>query len=562
MLKKCIVIFTILCMLLTFTACKGKGDDEGYLSPTEPSDTDVTGNETEDVPEDSTNESVTPSTPNKQEAIDNAEQKGEGAGSYIESESGNILQTGDHKTDGDYAIMGSVTNDNGFIPDYSGEGYAQIIENKFVKTSEQNTSTFAADVDTASYANLRRYINSGHTVVNKDAVRIEEMINYFNYDYGTPKDDEPFSVATEIFDCPWNSNKLVRIGLATKQPEYDKMPASNLVFLIDVSGSMSSANKLPLVKQAFSMLTENLGKNDKISIVTYASSDKIVIEGYGSDKQLEIQNAIENLEAGGGTHGSKGIITAYEIAQKYFIKGGNNRVILATDGDLNIGVTDTNELTDLIIQKKQSGIYLSVMGFGTGNLMDETLEAIADNGNGNYSYIDSTLEARKVLIEEMGGTLFTVAKDVKLQVEFNSEAVSEYRLIGYENRVMANEHFNDDTKDGGEIGAGHRVTVLYEIKTTDKKTDTWFNLGIRHKKPDGDKSELLTYTAGTKNYTKTPSEDSVFASSVAQFGMLLRGSQYVSGNYSDILKRIENLSCVKTDPYKKELLGFVQKYAK
>lgn len=547
MLKKCTVILTILCMLLTFTACKGKTDDEGYLSPAEPSaeqSTDATSDKNQ----------------NAQDIIASSQNKGEGADSYVEIEDGSILATGSHEADEEYRIMGAATNDNGFIPGYSAEGYAQIIENKFIKTADENTATFAADVDTASYANIRRFITSGQDVP-KDAVRVEEMINYFSYDYEKPDGDEPFSVTTEVFDSPWNENKLIKIGLATAPPDYDKMQPSNLVFLIDVSGSMDTANKLPLVKQAFSMLTESLGKNDRISIVTYASSDKIVIEGYGADKQLEIQNAIENLTAGGGTHGSQGIITAYELAQKYFIKDGNNRVILATDGDLNIGVTDTNELTDLIIQKKQSGIYLSVMGFGTGNLMDEKLEAIADNGNGNYSYIDSVHEARRVLIEQMGGTLFTVAKDVKLQVEFNKDAVSEYRLVGYENRVMANEDFNDDTKDGGEIGAGHSVTVIYEVKTTGTTDKKWLDLNIRYKKPDSDTSTLKTYSADGNSYTKAPSEDSVFAAAVAQFGMLLRESEYVSGSFGDILTRIENLSCVKNDPYKKEFLGFVQKYA-
>ncbi len=561
MLKKLMTLFTIMCMLLTFTSCGKKTDDEGFLSPSEQQTDELQQQQTEQPTD--TKDGQTDKTTDKSDSVKpSGEIKEESSGSYAEAENGEIIQTGNHESDEDYLILGTVTNDNGFIPDSgynpSGEGYAQITENKFIKTAEQNVTTFAADVDTASYANIRRFINEG-TRVEKDAVRVEEMINYFNYDYESPKDDDPFSVTTEVFDCPWNQNKLIKIGLATAQPDYSKMQPSNLVFLIDVSGSMDTANKLPLVKQAFSMLTENLGKNDKISIVTYASEDKIVIEGYGADKQVEIQNAIENLRAGGGTHGSKGIITAYELAQKYFIKDGNNRVILATDGDLNIGVTDTKELTDLIIQKKQSGIYLSVMGFGTGNLMDEKLEAIADNGNGNYNYIDSVHEARKVLVEEMGGTLFTVAKDVKLQVEFNKDTISEYRLIGYENRVMANEHFDDDTKDGGEIGAGHKVTVIYEVKPVDNTIGEWFYLKIRHKKPDSDTSSLNT--CEITGYSKTPSEDSVFAAAVAQFGMLLRESEYVSGTYSDIQKRIENLNCVKDDPYKKEFLGFVKKYA-
>lgn len=478
------------------------------------------------------------------------------------SESGTVKYEEDATCDADLSGTNSysVTNDNAFNLNFKETQYGTVVENKFIKTSEQNVSTFAADVDTASYANIRRYLKENQEVP-ADAVRIEEMINYFNYDYGTPKENEPFSVVCDISGSPWSDNHLIRIGLATEEPDYSKLPDSNLVFLVDVSGSMTFPNKLPLAKKAFSMLTENLKENDRISIVTYASDDTVLIEGKSGDSQLEIQSAIENMTAGGGTHGSKGIITAYEIAEKYYIEGGNNRVILATDGDLNIGITDTEQLTELIKEKKQSGIYLSVMGFGTDNLMDDKLESIADNGNGNYSYIDSALEARKVLIEEMGGTLFTVAKDVKLQVQFDTDAVEEYRLVGYEDRVMANEDFEDDSKDGGEIGAGHKVTVIYEVKTKDISKDKWFDLNIRYKKPESDKSELITYSFGTSNYKKSISEDNMFAVSVAQFGMLLRKSENVSGDYSDVLNRIKDLDCVKEDIYKKEFLEFVKQLA-
>ena len=542
MLKKIIAVLLLVTVLLTVTACGKKVDTDEEAS--------VVGRG------ESANDSGTTVVEGGAEA-DAEMPKGEG--SYSENKSNSILSTGDYAISEDYVIQGTVTNDNGFIPDENPQ-YQTVTENVFTKTAEQTTSTFAADVDTASYATLRNAIK-GNMDIPPQSIRVEEMINYFSYDYKAPEGDIPFSVQTEIMDSPWSDNKLIRFGLGTKAPDYSEFADSNLVFLIDVSGSMDAANKLPLVKRAFAMLTENMGKKDKISIVTYASQDKIVIEGAGADKSFEIQTAIENLTAGGSTYGESGIITAYRLAEKYFIKDGNNRVILATDGDLNVGVSDTNELVKLIKQKKQSGIYLSVMGFGTDNLMDDKLESIADNGNGNYSYIDSVTEAKKVLCEEFGGTLFTVAKDVKLQVEFDKDVIEEYRLIGYENRTMANEDFDDDTKDGGEIGAGHRVTAIYEVKVKDEGKQEWGTLSVRHKKPDGDKSELSEYAFGSENYAKEPSEDTLFAVSVAQFGMLMRKSENVKGSYSDILSRISPLECVKNDEYKAEFLTFVQKYA-
>lgn len=343
------------------------------------------------------------------------------------------------------------------------EEYGHIQENRFLAVSTSPLSTFAADVDTASYTNLRRMLVQG-LQVPADAVRIEEMLNYFHYDYPAPQEGVPFSVSGELFPCPWNPDtQLLRLGLQAQQPDWDAMPPSNLVFLIDVSGSMDTPDKLPLVKQAFIMLTENLRPGDVISIVTYASSDRVVLDGATGDEGAQIRAAIEDLTAGGSTAGAQGITTAYDLARRHFIPEGNNRVILATDGDLNVGITSEGELTRLIEQEKADGIFLSVMGFGSGNIKDNKMEALADHGNGNYAYIDSTLEARRVLVEEMGGTLFTVAKDVKLQLEFNPEQVKGYRLVGYENRLMEAEDFDDDTKDGGEIGAGHRVTVLYEL---------------------------------------------------------------------------------------------------
>lgn len=467
--------------------------------------------------------------------------------------------------------------------EHNTEEYNYIKENIFLSVKTNPFSTFSADVDTASYANLRRMILSGQQPP-ADAVRIEEMINYFSYDYPEPQGDEPFSVTTELSSCPWNNEtELLLVGLQAEKLDTEALPASNLVFLIDVSGSMSDSNKLPLVKRAFLLLLENLSPEDKISIVTYASSDAVVIDGADISEKAEIMTAIENLTASGSTQGSKGIETAYALAEKHFIEGGNNRVILATDGDLNVGITSEGELTRLIQKKRENGVYLSVMGFGTGNIKDNKMEALADNGNGNYSYIDTIDEARKVLVEEIGGTLFTVAKDVKLQVEFNPAVVKGYRLIGYEDRIMNAEDFADDTKDGGEIGAGHRVTVLYEIVKVDSayevpevesrygqtQTDDdgqslgeneWLTVNIRYKEPDGNTSKLLTYPVDDSAFSGSMSENMSFAAGVAQFGMTLRESAYLgSTTLEDVISRLKSLSCVATDEYKEEFVYLMGK---
>ena len=323
------------------------------------------------------------------------------------------------------------------IPDdYNTEEYDSDPENRMMKTAMSPLSTFSIDVDTASYSNVRRYLNYGQ-LPPADAVRTEELINYFSYDLPNPTGDMPFSVTTEIAQCPWNSeNNLVMIALQGKRVEQKDLPLSNLVFLLDVSGSMNSPDKLPLLKESFQLLTEQLGENDKVSIVVYAGSSGVVLEGARGDEKEKILEALDRLEAGGSTAGSEGIEKAYAIAKKYFIPGGNNRVILATDGDFNVGVSSEGELKRLIENKRKEGISLSVLGFGTGNIKDNKMETLADNGNGNYAYIDSVLEAKKVLVNELGGTLLTIAKDVKIQVEFNPMKVKEYRLVGYENRVM------------------------------------------------------------------------------------------------------------------------------
>jgi len=464
--------------------------------------------------------------------------------------------------------------------EFNTEEYNAVTENGFLSVKTNPLSTFAADVDTASYANLRRMILAGQTV-DTGAVRIEEMLNYFHYDYPEPKGGEPFSVTTEVTDCPWNENsQLLLVGMQAAKMDPDEIPPSNLVFLIDTSGSMSSADKLPLVQQAFRLLCESLEEDDRISIVTYASADEVLLQGVSGDETGRIMEAVEELEAGGATAGAAGIQTAYEIAERNFIKEGNNRIILATDGDLNVGISSESQLTDLIKEKAKSGVDLSVMGFGTGNIKDNKMEALADKGNGNYSYIDSVAEARKVLFEEMDATLFTVAKDVKFQVEFNPSIVSEYRLIGYENRKMADRDFADDTKDGGEIGAGHRVTVLYEIVKTGSddgknemdlkyqeakniESDEWLTVNVRYKEPAGSESKLISYPVGQETYTDKMSDNLKFAACVAETGMLLRDSEYVgSSSYRNVLEQLNEVEDLNQDDYKDEFYYLVKKLAK
>lgn len=471
------------------------------------------------------------------------------------------------------------------------EEYSKWEERGFRSVLKEPLSTFSADVDTASYSNLRRLLTEGYSLeeLPRGAVRIEELLNYFSYDYEEPKGQEPFGVTTKLGACPWNEEaQLLMIGLKTEDIDYSQAPPSNLVFLLDVSGSMSHADKLPLLQESFGLLAENLTEKDRISIVTYAGDDEVVLRGAAGNETRKIKKAINQLEAGGGTNGSKGIETAYEIAEENFIKGGNNRIILATDGDLNIGLTTEEELEELITEKKESGIYLSVLGFGAGNLKDNKIEVLADKGNGNYAYIDSLREARKVLVEEMTATLLTICKDVKLQVEFNPSVVSDYRLIGYENRALNREDFEDDTKDAGEIGAGHSVTVLYELILKEPITDLseeeikglkyeknykkelkeagessaalyeeWLTLSIRYKKPAEDSSNLLRYPVSYEDYQSSPDDDFVFAAAVAEFGLLASDSAY-DGDAS--LKHVRSAlkGIILDDEYKEEFYDLVK----
>lgn len=465
------------------------------------------------------------------------------------------------------------------FPEFNTEEYAYTKENTFRSVATSPLSTFAADVDTASYSNFRRQVLNGGKV-NPDSVRIEEMINYFRYDYPEPAGTEPFSVTTEIAPCPWNGDtQLLLIGLQARKLNTAEMPQSNLVFLIDVSGSMDYDNKLPLVQRSFMTLVENLDEYDKVSIVTYSSGEEIILDGVPATQKDQIMSAIEGLKAYGSTHGDKAIQMAYELAEKNFIKGGNNRVIMATDGDFNVGITSEGELTNLVKEKAKSGIFLSVLGFGMGNYKDSKLESMADNGNGNYAYIDSIDEARKVLVEEAGGTLFTVAKDVKIQVDFNPAAIKGYRLIGYENRVMAAEDFSDDTKDGGEIGAGHQVTALYEIVpvgsafdvtaasskyTTEaapagdgEKPAELLTVNIRYKEPDGDTSTLLETPVTEESIREEMSTAMSWAAGVAQVSMLLKESEYAGT--TDITEVKDRLRAISDDDFRDEFVYLIRK---
>ncbi len=467
--------------------------------------------------------------------------------------------------------------------DASGETYTFNPENGFNSVMSDPLSTFAADVDTASYANMRRFVNDGYGLYNfpKGSIRAEELINYFKYDYSAPKNGERFGVDAVVSECPWNKNNMLMIlGVNTKDLKEKNKPDSNIVFLLDISGSMNSSNKLPLLKDAMELLVENLTENDRVSIVTYASGTHVVLEGVPGDQTSKINRAFEKLKAGGSTNGEGGIELAYEIAQENFIKDGNNRVILATDGDFNVGKCTGDDLKELISEKKESGVFLSVLGFGMGNYSDTTAETLADAGNGNYAYIDSIKEAKKVLVDEMSSTLYTVAKDTKLQVEFNPALVSEYRLIGYENRALAAQDFTDDTKDGGELGAGHQVTAVYEIRLADSRDggsdlkyqdnvisdkgwskDEWCTLSIAFKDPDKNESQYMEFPIGADNYTAKPSEDFMFATSVAEYAMALTDSEYLVDMTREeaIDQAIKNVKKIDPDDeYKQEFLELME----
>lgn len=465
---------------------------------------------------------------------------------------------------------------------YSNESYSKIVENKFVNPTEEALSTFSIDVDRAGYSNVRRYLDNGQ-MPPKDVIRIEEMINYFDYDYDGPSSEVPFEIHKSLVECPWNKNhQIMHVALQGKEIQKDQLPMSNLVFLIDVSGSMKSVNKLPLVKTSLKMLLQEMRPEDKVSIVVYAGAAGLALEPTSASQSKKILNAIDNLRAGGSTAGGAGIELAYKTARNNFIEGGNNRVILATDGDFNVGIRSDVELENLIEKERNSGVYLSVLGYGMGNYQDGKMQILADKGNGNHAYIDNIQEARKILVSEFAGTLFAIAKDVKIQVEFNPAHVQAYRLIGYENRMLRKEDFNNDKIDAGELGAGHTVTALYEIipagvksnfvgivddlkyqKTKKVEFDHEAELAtikLRYKEPQSDKSSKIIKTIGTDAMSVYDAPNHLkFAMSVAYFGQALRKSNYLENyNLSEIIQLAEN--SIEHDPegYKRECIRLMK----
>ena len=465
---------------------------------------------------------------------------------------------------------------------FNTEEYGLIVENDFLDAYSNPLSTFSIDVDAASYSNARRFIMSGN-LPPKDAVRIEEFVNYFDYDYSKPEKDNPFSIFTEMGECPWNKdNYLVHIGIKGKELNDEERRPGNFVFLIDVSGSMTPENKLPLLKKAYKLMVKKLHPQDRVAIVVYAGAAGVILPSTEANEKETIINAIEKLQAGGSTAGGQGIQLAYKIAKENFIKNGNNRIILATDGDFNVGVSSTSEMVRLIEEKRKEGIFLTVLGFGMGNYKDNRLEQIADKGNGNYFYIDNILEAKKVLGHEIMSTLFTIAKDVKLQLEFNPAKVKSYRLIGYENRLLKKEDFDDDTKDAGELGAGHTVTALYEIvpvkdvsalknnetlKYQDNNltrqaldSEEVLTLNLRYKEPDEETSRLISRVLKENNNEFEKSTGNLkFSAAVVQFAMLLRDSKYKGeSDYDNILKLAEDSKGEDKFGYREEFITLVR----
>jgi Ca-activated chloride channel homolog len=443
-------------------------------------------------------------------------------------------------------------------------------------------STMSVDVDRASYSNVRRFINTG-SLPPADAVRIEEMVNYFDYDYKQPRGEDPIYIETELTDCPWkNGHKILHIGMQARKVNTEKLPPSNLVFLIDVSGSMESAERLPLLVAGMKLLVQNLRPVDKVAIVTYAGNAGLALPPTGGNNKQKILDVLDKLEAGGSTAGGAGIKLAYKVAAENFIKGGNNRVLLATDGDFNVGVSSENELEDLIVKERETGVYLTCLGFGTDNYKDSKMEMLADKGNGNYDYIDNIQEAQKTLVSEFGGTLFTIAKDVKAQIEFNPSKVQAYRLIGYEDRLLNTEDFKDDKKDAGDMGSGHTVTVMYElipvgvksefiretndlkyqkpVKTGSTYSDELATIKFRYKKPDGEKSTEMVHTIADNTLAwQNASENTRFATTVAMFGMLLKNSKYKgTSNYEELISMADNSKSFDKDGYRAEFVRLVK----
>ncbi len=473
------------------------------------------------------------------------------------------------------SFAGGIAYDYDVSENFNTESYDVINENIFKDVINNPLSTFSVDVDRASYSNIRRFLTQNQKPV-KDAVRIEELINYFDYDYPQPKNGHPFSITIEADKCPWNTkHQLFLVGLKGENINENEIPANNLTFLIDVSGSMSSANKLPLLKQAFKYLVENLRPQDRVAIVVYAGAAGVVLESTPGNQKEKIIAALDMLQAGGSTAGGEGINLAYKIAKQNFIKNGNNRVILASDGDFNVGASSDAEMVRLVEQKRNDGIFLSILGFGMGNYKDSKMEQISNAGNGNYAYIDNILEAKKVFGTELWGTLYTIAKDVKIQIEFNPTKVKAYRLIGYENRILNKEDFNNDKKDAGDIGCGHTVTALYEVIPADSDEEVsnvdpleyqqqtkvnsrnLMTVKVRYKKPNEDTSNLIVEKVEAGKTEST--NNLMFASAVAEFGMLLRESEF-KGNatFADVLRRAKSSAGLDEYGYKADFIKMVE----
>jgi Ca-activated chloride channel family protein len=505
-----------------------------------------------------------------------------GYGARAASPSSNVMVRGMAKMAMEGRISGITRNEAARYP-ADADTYKGIVENSFNDPKKVPLSTFAVDVDAASYSNFRRFINNG-TLPPKDAVRIEEMINYFHYDLAAPVNDDPVAIHTELSVAPWNAkHRLLRIGLKAKQIKAAQLPPSNLVFLLDVSGSMYGANRLPLVKAAMKLLVDQLRDKDHVAIVTYAGAAGLKLASTPGDQKMKIKDAIESLEAGGSTAGGAGIKLAYRIARENFIKAGNNRIVLATDGDFNIGMSSDQDMEQLIVNESQDGVSLSVLGFGMGNLKDSKMEVIADKGHGNYAYIDNISEAKKAIVTEFGSTLFTVAKDVKIQVEFNPGKVQAYRLLGYENRLMDKEDFNNDKKTGGDMGTGHTVTALYELIPAGIK-DEYTNsvdplkyqsqtkisvnstsaelvtIKFRYKSPDANKSKMQQVSINDQpvDLAKT-SNDFRFASAVAELGLILRNSEFKQqAGYDSLISRAKLAKGKDEEGYRSEFISLAE----
>lgn len=458
--------------------------------------------------------------------------------------------------DGGYFSPGAFND----VVDANGNyNYEDIIENDFVSTTQTATSYFSLDRNTAAYALMRKQITDGLTV-NKNSVRLEDYINYFNYDYARPQ-DAALALSGSVFDCPWNTeHKLFTIGVAAEEVAFQTVKPNNIVFLIDTSGSMYGEDRLGLIQQSFTMLLEYLNDGDTISIVTYAGDSRVALDGARGTEKVKIANVLQDLEANGSTNGQGGIEKAYALAEKYFNKEGNNRVILATDGDFNVGVSSKEGLKKLISSKRDNGVYLTVLGVGMGNTNDVTMKTLAENGNGNYAYLDTVSEARKVLVEELNGTFNVVAKDAKIGVTFNADVVENFRLIGYESRMMSQEEFDDEKKDAGEIGSGHTVTAVYEITLKDNAEGEIATAEVRFKAPDTDEAKTVAKTYLTSDYAQTVTEDGAFISCVVEYGLVLRESQYKNdASFTSVIERLESLQCVNSDPFKAEFLEIVKK---